>query len=137
MARGGRRGLAAVVAVLASGCADARCRTSLFRADRSPDGRRDAALFVRTCGKPLDYSTEVSIVPHGRDARGHGNVFSADTDLGRSPAGGPGGPRVDVRWLDARTLEIRYEARARVLRREPRYGDTEVRYVASLAGAEQ
>ena len=44
---------------------------------------------------------------------------------------------VDVRWLDARTLEIRYEARARVLRREAQYGDTEVRYVAWLAGADQ
>ena len=132
MARGGRRGLAAVVAVLASSCADARCRTSVLRADRSPDGRRDAVVFVRTCGRPLDYTTEVSVVPYRRKPGGQGNVFSADSDLGRSPPAGHGGPRVDVGGLDARTLEIRYEARARVLRREPRHDGTSVRYVQGL-----
>ena len=94
---GCRRWLAVTAAMLATGCGDARCRTSVFNADRSPDRRLDAAVFVRTCGKPMDYTTEVSIVRHGRDPGDRGNVFSADTDLGRSPAGGPGGPRVGVR----------------------------------------
>ncbi len=90
----GRRVLVAIGAVLASGCAEARCRSSVRRADRSPDRRRDAVVVVRSCGKPLDHTTEVSVVPYRRDPGEHGNVFSADTDLGRLPPAGHGGTAV-------------------------------------------
>jgi hypothetical protein len=43
----------------------ASCRTSPLRADRSPDRRRDADVSVRTCGRPRDYTSEVSIVTDG------------------------------------------------------------------------
>jgi hypothetical protein len=40
---------------------------------------------------------------------------------------------VRVRWLDRRTLEVRYDARVRVLRREVRHDDTDVRFVVDSA----
>jgi hypothetical protein len=74
----------------------------------SPDGRFRAVVFDRNCGATVDYSREVSVlpasaaVPNGEAPADTGNVLRTARQ-----------PDVNVRWLDARTLEVRYAARAR------------------------
>ncbi|HET7464235.1 MAG TPA: hypothetical protein VFJ82_23460 [Longimicrobium sp.] len=57
-------------------------------------------------------------------------MFVADGDHGRAPEGPGGGPAVRVQWLDRRTLEVRYDGRARIFKRDARHDDTDVRFVA-------
>jgi hypothetical protein len=96
----------------------------------SPDGRRHAVVFTRDCGATTGFSTHVSILPARRGPSGTGNVFVADADHGRAPEGPGGGPAVHVQWLDRRTLEVRYDGRARIFKRDARHDDTDVRFVA-------
>jgi hypothetical protein len=113
---------------LALGCDASPCANRVLRDIPSPDERRHAVLFERDCGATTDFSTQVSILTRGRAESGGGNVFVADTDHGKAPSGPSGGPIVSVRWLDARTVEIRYDPRARVFKQIARHDDTEVRY---------
>jgi len=112
-------------------CSDAGCENSVLQDIPSPDGRRHAVIFERSCGATTGFSTQVSVVPSVRDARGPGNVFTADTDHGKAPSGPGGGPIVAARWIDRRTLEIRYDSEARVFHHERRHDDTDIRYVAA------
>jgi hypothetical protein len=110
---------------------DPLCENHLVADVASPDGERHAVVFRRDCGVTNGHSTQVSVLPTWRSgARYGGNVFVADGAFG--PAGGPGGqPRVAVRWLDRRTLEVHYDHRARVLNTYPLLDDdTDVRIVA-------
>lgn len=117
------------VALVAGGC-DAGCKNQVLRDLVAPDGRRHAVVFARDCGATTDFSTHVSVLPAGRAASGRGNVFVADADHGRAPAGPGGGPDVMVRWLDSHTLEVRYDRRARVFTRSARHDDIDVRFVS-------
>ncbi|HEX8850515.1 MAG TPA: hypothetical protein VF761_13370 [Gemmatimonadaceae bacterium] len=110
-------------------CSDADCRNTILRDLPSPDGRRHAVVFTRDCGATTGFSTQVSILPGTREPSGGGNVFTSDTDHDAAPAGAGGGPAVVVRWLDGRTVEIRYHPKARVFTRESRHDDTDIRYV--------
>ena len=123
----------ALSAVVALGACDDGCGNDVLADVPSPDGRRHAVVFARDCGATTAASTQVSVLPAARSAHGGGNVFVADGDHGRAPAGAGGGPRVAVRWLDRRTLEVRYDSRARVFTREARHDDTDVRFVADSA----
>jgi hypothetical protein len=123
----------AILAVLSgtAGC-DVGCANRAVSEAVSPDGRRHAVVFRRDCGATTGVSTQVSVLPVGRSPLGEGNVFVAEGEHGRAPEAG-GGPTVRVRWLDRRTLEVRYGGRVRVLRREARHDDTDVRFVVDSA----
>jgi len=123
---------AAVLCLGAMGC-DAGCTNESVSDAVSPDGRRHAVVFTRDCGATTGFSTQVSVLPAGRRPSGGGNVFVADGDHGRAPARPGGGPAVRVRWLDRRTLEVRYDGRARVFKKDARHDDTNVRFVADSA----
>ena len=114
---------------LACAACDAGCANTVLGDVASPDGRRHAVVFERDCGATTGFSTQVSVLPRGREARGGGNVFVADDDRGAAPSGPGGGPAVRVRWLDRRTLEVRYHPSARVFKSEARHDDTDVRFV--------
>jgi len=116
----------------AAGC-DSGCANRVVSESASPDGRRHAVVFSRDCGATTGFSTQVSVLPAGREPSGAGNVFGADGDHGRAPAGPGGGPVVHVRWLGRRTLEVRYDGRARIFKRDARHDDTNVRFVADPA----
>ena len=110
---------------------DPGCENTVLQDIPSPDGRRHAVVFERSCGATTGFSTQVSVVPSAREARGGGNVFSADTDHGKAPSGSGGGPVVTARWIDRRTLEIAYDSAARVFGHETRHDDTDIHYVAT------
>jgi hypothetical protein len=86
--------------------------------------------FSAIVGATTDFSTQVSVLTKDRTPTDGGNVFVVDSDHGKAPAAPRGGPNVVVQWLDKRTLEIRYDSRARIFSQELRHDDTDVRYVA-------
>jgi hypothetical protein len=121
------------LAAVGTACLDLSggCANDLLSEITSPGGDRRAVVFQRDCGATTGFSTQVSVLAVGSALPDSGgNVFSADTDHGKAPAGPGGGPRVDVRWVTPQTLEVRYDGRARVFTHEPRYAGTEVRFVA-------
>jgi hypothetical protein len=130
-----RAGCGAALFVVAAGLVlfvlvDPLCKNQVLTDVASPDGQRHAVVFRRDCGFTHGHSTQVSVLPMWRSGkRQGGNVFVADGAFG--PAGGPGGqPRVTVRWLDGRTLEVHYDHRARVLDMPaPLDHDYDVRFV--------
>lgn len=84
----------------------------------SPDQRYKVVVFLRDCGATTNYSSHVSIVParHKITNRSGGNVFIADTDHGRAPAGINGAPEVEVAWQSANELSIRYNKAVRIFK---------------------
>ena len=115
------------------GDGESGCRNQILQDVPSPDGRRHAVIFARDCGATTDFSTQVSILTAARTVTGGGNVFVVDSDHGRAIAGPGGGPGVTVRWLDRRSVEVHYDAHARVFAQEKRHDDTDIRYVADTA----
>jgi hypothetical protein len=109
---------------------DPGCGNEILSDVPSPDGHQHAVVFERDCGATTDFFTHVSVLPDVGQISGGGNVFAADSDHGKAAAGPGGGPRVTVRWLDGRTLEIRFDARARVYKQVTRHDNTNVEYVA-------
>jgi hypothetical protein len=109
------------------------CTNKILQDLPSPDGRRHAVIFDRECGATTGFSTQVSVLTTGRTVEDGGNVFVADSDHGKAPTGASGGPIVTVHWLDKRTLEVRYDSRARIFAQEIRHDDTNIRYVADMA----
>jgi len=112
-------------------CFDMGCANTVLQDIPSPDGRRHAVVFERSCGATTGFSTQVSVVPSVRDAHGAGNVFDADTDHGKAESGPGGGPVVTLRWIDRRTVEISYDSAARVFLQETRHDDTDIRYIVT------
>ncbi len=93
------------------------CENALIAQAHSPDGHARIVVFERSCGATTGFSTQASLLdarePLGDEA---GNAFIADTDHGRAPAAAHGGPTLDVRWIDERTVELGYDSRTRVFR---------------------
>jgi hypothetical protein len=115
-------------------CGAAACENTVLTDIQSPDGQHHVVVFGRSCGATTDFSTQVSIEARSSSVSGAGNVFIADTDHGMAPTGPGGGPDVSVRWVDASTVEISYNARARVFHKAVRQGGIEVRFATSPSG---
>jgi hypothetical protein len=125
-----RRVLVSMLIVSAEACGDSGCGNTVVSDIPSPDSRRHLVVFTRDCGATTDFSTHVSVLTSARTARGGGNVFVADANHGRAVTDSARGPWVAARWLDARTIEIRYDAAARVFKQEVRHDDTNLQFIA-------
>src|SRR5215213_958802 len=77
--------LAGIIAVLLF--ADTSCRNEVVADVTSPDEKWHAVVFARDCNDEGEPTTQVSILPSWRSVRRSGNVFAADGDDGRAPAG--------------------------------------------------
>ena len=108
---------------------DPMCDNEVLSDVASPDAQKHVVVFGRSCGATTGFSTQVSILPVGRTVSGGGNVFVVDDDHGRAPSGSSGGPVVTVRWLDAHTVQLRHDWRARVFRHEGEREGVQVRIV--------
>ena len=118
------------------GSSGQQCANTVIARIPSPDARYDAIVFERDCGATTGFSTQVSILL-SRDSLpsdSGGNVFVADTDDGKAPAGPGGGPSVNVRWTSPDSLEIRRDSRTRVFRSADRLGSVHVIHVSSPRG---
>jgi len=108
------------------------CRNELIAEFPSPTSELKAVSFQRDCGATTGFSTQVSILPiEAALPPEGGNVFVADTDLGRAPAGPGGGPAVTLMWAGPRELVVGRHAGARVFKSEPHFGSADIRYVIS------
>ena len=118
------------------------CRNRLLARTPSPGRRLEAVVFERNCGAATASSTEVSILPSVDRSRPtvlwstqEGNVFAADKGGGHRTGSQVGGPWVQVEWTRGsttpETLLVRYDATARVWRRETKAFGSTVRYEAA------
>ena len=107
------------------------CENQVLAEIPAPNRRARAVVFQRSCGATTAFSTQVSLLPASRPLpEDGGNVFIADTDHGRAPAGPAGGPVVEVRWVKPAELEVRHDARARVFRADSLVTGVRIRFVA-------
>lgn len=120
------------VAFVLLACGDGGCQNTVLNDVHSPDNLHRAVVFVRSCGATTDFSTNVSIVSGARTVEGAGNVFTADTDHGQAIASPNGGPKVAARWIDARMVEVRYDAHARVFQETARKEGISVQFAKGL-----
>jgi len=79
------------------------CENELLAQAVSPDGRRKAVTFVRSCGATTGESIQISIVAHDGKEDGGGNTFVAD---GNRIAGLDLGVRAE--WTGPERLTIRF-----------------------------
>jgi hypothetical protein len=76
-------------------------------------------VFQRDCGATTDFSTQISIVVKGKPLSDTGgNVFVADSDGGKAPRAGWGGPPADIEWLGNRKLRVITHPDSRIFRKE-------------------
>ena len=113
------------------------CQNQVLAEVPAPNRRARAIVFQRSCGATTAFSTQVSLLAAARPLPNEGgNVFIADTDHGRAPAGPGGGPIVEVRWVKPAELEVRHDTRARVLSADSLVNGVRIRFVTSaLPGA--
>jgi hypothetical protein len=103
-----------------AGCIDP-CGNEVLKEVASPDARRRAVVFQRSCGATTGFSTHVSVLDAGESVGvAAGNAFTAD------------GPIMDllpaVRWESAEKVVVAYPSWARVFRREGRVKSVQVGY---------
>ena len=114
------------VCVAAAGCD--LCGNEVLGRVIAPSGEMSAVIFQRSCGATTPFSTQVSLLAVDEQPNGMGNVFRADTDNGKAPTGPGRSPEVAVRWIDAKTLEIRHHPKARIFAAEERVGSIRIVY---------
>jgi hypothetical protein len=108
--------------------AESRCANQVLDTIPSPDGRFKAVVFLRACGQPARFSTQVSILKRNRPlANVAGNVFMCAGSYGLSPAG-PGGRRVAATWEAKDLLVIHYPSEAEVFAAKTAQKRIRVRY---------
>lgn len=111
------------------------CENTVLRRVPASDGRHVAVLFMRDCGATTGVSTQVSVLWHWERLWGRsGNALITDTDHGHALAGTYGGPVVELEWLQPESLEVRYDAHARVFRAAPAARGVRISYAALRAG---
>lgn len=108
------------------------CGNEILAEVPAPDHRARAVVFQRSCGATTPFSTQVALLAGARPLPDDGgNVFIADTDHGRAPAGPGGGPVVEVRWVRPGELEVRHDARARVFSADSLVNGVRIRFITT------
>lgn len=116
----------AAIALL-GGCADV-CQNTAISSSASPDGHRQAVVFLRDCGATTDFSTQVSILRDSGSTTGGGNLFVADGGSASAEPTAHGGPWVEVIWQGPRHLLVRYDSLAEVYKQRDQVAGVEVTY---------
>ena len=119
------------VTVMLSRLADGMCGNEVLAEYPSPNGRLKAVVFERSCGATTGFSTQVSILSASSSLENEGgNLFSADTDHRRAPAGKGGGPEIRFRWVSDTTAELQHHQFARVFRANASVKGAQVTYAS-------
>jgi hypothetical protein len=93
------------------------CDNKELQTVNSPNGQHKAIVFQRSCGATTGFSTQISLLKTNKQLpKEGGNIFMADTNHGKAPAGDGGGPAVTIQWLGEQTLSVKYDKRSRVFR---------------------
>ncbi len=91
-------------------------------------GKR-VVVFERDCGATTGFSTQLSILDRDESlGSSSGNIFIADSNHGKAPSSSNGGPKVQIYVVSPTKIEIRYDKRARVFKRESRFDGITIEY---------
>lgn len=112
------------IALAISGCSSA-CRNDVVAIAPAPGGKHQVAMFSRDCGATTSYSTQISVLDTGNPPVEGGNAFIADG--GATPTAW-GGPWAEIAWLGADRLLVRYDSRARIVKKTDRIDGVAIRY---------
>jgi hypothetical protein len=105
---------AALLGALAA-CQPPNCVNTVVGRETSPDGKLDAVMFVRNCEEvDEDFDTQISLVPAGETPLGIGNIYIADTNMGKAATAEWLGPWTTTEWRDENLLLIRYAKHTRI-----------------------
>ena len=111
------------------------CGSTFLSEAISPDSARKVVVYEFDCGATTGFATHVSLLTrNARLGSAPGNLFVADTDHGRAPAGPGGGPAVSVHWRSVTEVEVRHDPRARTFVADTLVDGVRVRYVQISAG---
>jgi hypothetical protein len=117
------RSAIAVLALVFVACIDP-CENTVSKEVASPDGRKKAVVFERSCGATTGFSLNVSVQGNRKPiSQSAGNVFIADSDHGAVK-------QMDrtVRWASSDRLVVVYPSGARLFKRESRKDGVTVAY---------
>jgi hypothetical protein len=112
-----------------------QCANTIVADLSAPDGQHRAVTFDRDCGATTGTSTHVSVLTPGEALEGGGNILAIDGAFGPGRLASGQGQALQVRWLNPRTLEIHYDARARTFVRTPQRGEIAVHYQVDSVGS--
>ncbi|RYG63916.1 hypothetical protein EON80_20235 [bacterium] len=118
-----------VAPLVTGGCLGPACTNTILQEIPSPDGQRKAVVFGRDCGATTGFNTQVSVLRAGEvlgDAAG--NACTLDDNGGASPTEKGRGPKVVVKWLGPKQLQISFDKRARSYAMEKQIDGVAVRY---------
>ena len=95
----------------------------------SPDSTFRVAVFDRGCGATTGFGTHAALLDQLEPLSTEvADLFVADTDHGVAPPARWGGPELQVRWLDTRTVELSHHDLARVFRADTLVRGVTIRY---------
>jgi hypothetical protein len=89
------------------------CENEVFQEIYSPNGVHKAVVFQRNCGATTDYSTQISILAADKLPHNTGNIFIIK--------GAPDWTRVQVEWLDDRSILVTHADSYRTFKAETWY----------------
>ena len=93
----------------------------------SPNGFNKAVVFERDCGATTDFVTQVSVLKLKDTLENEGgNVFSAS--LENKKINNNQDEIVNVRWLNDRLLEIEYDEQAKLINKNIKINNIEIKY---------
>ena len=102
------------------------CGNKIIHEKLSPDQDFKAVVFERDCGATTAFSTQISLLEASESLSGGGNAFVSD---GGQIVEGLNGPWVEIRWLGPSSLEVRYDASARLFEQDENVQSTRISYV--------
>lgn len=121
--------LLSTFSLILGACSDA-CSNEVITRLASPDGEREAVMFLRDCGATTGFSTQISILEAGEQLSGGGNTFRADDDHGAARTGPWGGSWAEMRWLAPDRLLIRFATKSRLFEQDESVSGVAIRYEA-------
>ena len=109
------------------------CQKQQVAESKSPGGGTRAVLFLMNCGASTGYTIHVALLRREETLASTGRGVFVAEDTSHSP-GLPGFPAgavlksVATEWKSDSSLSIRYEAKAKVARRDSLYRGITIRY---------
>lgn len=105
------------------------CKNTIIEEILSPDKKNKIVIFTRDCGATTGYSTQVSLLPQDDNLKNDGgNIFIADTDHGKAPAGPAGGPMIIAAWESNDKIKLKYNEQARIFKAEEEFKGIKINY---------
>lgn len=125
---------AALLALLSNGD-DRLCGIYVGDEVLSPNRKSKAVSYQIDCGATTGFNTHMAIIPGGstleiedRKLWGVTSFFVVESNNDPAPRTQYGGPKVTVRWISDAQLEVSYDARARVIRKDASFAGMDIEY---------